>query len=165
MRLDEPLEVAVGRLLTARRLTLALAESCTGGLVGHLLTEVPGSSAYFLGSVATYAYQAKELLLGVPHELILAHGVVSEAVALEMARGIRRALSADIGVAVTGIAGPGGATPTKPVGLTYVALVAPDTEVCRRYVWAGNRSANKLSSAVAALEAVKEYLEAGGSVR
>ena len=142
-----------------RNLTLALAESCTGGLVGHLITEVPGSSAYFLGDAVTYAYQAKEQLLAVPHEMIVNYGVVSEPVALAMARGVRHALGSDVGVAVTGIAGPGGATATKPVGLTYIALAAEGFQVCRRFVWTGGRSANKLSSARAALELLKEWLE------
>ncbi len=155
----ESIAEAIGRLLTARGQTLALAESCTGGLIGHLITEVSGSSGYFLGSAVTYAYQAKELLLGVPHDTIVTYGVVSEPVALTMASGVRRVLGADIGVAVTGIAGPGGATPNKPVGLTYVALAAPGYQICRRFVWSGDRSGNKLSSAMAALEMLKEYLE------
>jgi PncC family amidohydrolase len=155
----ESIAETVGRLLTARGQTLALAESCTGGLIGHLITEVPGSSAYFLGSAVTYAYQAKELLLGVSHETIATHGVVSEPVARAMASGVRRVLGADIGVAVTGIAGPGGATPNKPVGLTFVALSAPGYAICRRFVWSGDRSGNKLSSALAALGMLREYLE------
>ena len=99
------------------------------------------------------------MLLGVPHETIVTYGVVSEPVALAMAAGVRRVLGSDIGVAVTGIAGPGGATPNKPVGLTYVALSAPGYQICRRFVWPGDRSGNKLSSAMAALEMLKEYLE------
>ena len=142
-----------------RNLTLALAESCTGGLVGHLITEVPGSSAYFLGGAVTYAYQAKEQLLAVPHEMIVNYGVVSEPVALAMARGVRHVLGADVGVAVTGIAGPSGATATKPVGLTYIALVADGVQVCRRYVWSGDRGANKRSSTKAALALLREWLE------
>ena len=153
----------IGRLLTGRRLTLALAESCTGGLIGHLITEVPGSSAYFLGSVVAYAYQAKERLLAVPHELIAAYGVVSEPVALAMARGAREALGADVGLAVTGIAGPGGATATKPVGLTYIAMAGPGVATCRRFVWRGDRSENKRSSAEAALALLREYLEGQGA--
>jgi PncC family amidohydrolase len=149
----------LGQLLTARRLTLALAESCTGGLLGHLITEVPGSSAYFLGGVVAYDYEAKERLIAVPHDKIVRYGVVSEPVALAMAQGACTALGADIGLAVTGIAGPGGATPTKPVGLTYVALVTHDAQWCRRYVWTGDRSSNKRLSARAALELLKEYLD------
>lgn len=155
----ENIAETIGRLLTSRGLTLAVAESCTGGLVGHLITEVPGSSAYFLGSAVTYAYQAKEQMLSVPHEIIVEHGVVSEAVALSMASGVRRSLGADVGIAVTGIAGPGGATVTKPVGLTYIALSAEGYETCRRFVWTGGRSANKRSSARAALELLREWLE------
>lgn len=145
--------------MTERRFTLGLAESCTGGLIGHLITEMPGSSAYFLGSVVTYAYQAKEQLLGVPHDLIVANGVVSEPVALAMARGARRVLNADLGLSVTGIAGPGGATAVKPVGLTYIALATPGGEICRRFVWTGDRTGNKLSSARAALDLLREWLE------
>lgn len=145
--------------MTAKGLTLALAESCTGGLIGHLITEVPGSSAYFLGGVVAYAYEAKEQLINVPHDLIVRHGVVSQEVALAMAIGIRRVLGADIGLAVTGIAGPGGATPTKPVGLTYIALAAEGTEWCRRYLWMGDRSSNKSQSAQAALALLLEYLQ------
>jgi nicotinamide-nucleotide amidase len=153
----------IGQLLTARGETVALAESCTGGLIGHLITEVPGSSAYYLGSVVTYAYQAKERLLAVPHETIVQYGVVSEQVAMAMARGARETFASDIGVSVTGIAGPGGATPSKPVGLTYVALAAEGCETCRRYVWNGDRGANKRSSADAALQLLLDYLESRGS--
>src|SRR5215813_13862754 len=102
----ELLEVVVGRALQARGLTLALAESCTGGLVGDRITNVPGSSAYFLGGVVSYSYDAKERLLGVSHDTLYDSGAVSEPTAREMARGARRALGADIALAVTGIAGP-----------------------------------------------------------
>ncbi len=99
-----------------------MAESCTGGLVGHRITDVPGSSTYFLGGVIAYAYEAKERLLDVRHATLYEHGAVSEQTALEMARGARRVLGADIGIAVTGIAGPGGGLPDKPVGTTWVAV-------------------------------------------
>jgi PncC family amidohydrolase len=119
--MTEPLEVIVGQLLLQRKLTMALAESCTGGLVGHRLTDVPGSSAYLLGGIVAYSYDAKELLLGVQHNTLYDHGAVSAETAVEMARGARRALGADIGLSVTGIAGPGGGLPGKPVGLVYSA--------------------------------------------
>lgn len=156
---DEPVEVRVGALLSRRRLTITLAESCTGGLIGHRMTDVPGSSAYLMADVVAYAYEAKETLLSVPHDVLLREGAVSEAVALAMAQGARRALGTDIGLAVTGIAGPGGATPSKPVGLTYTALAAAGYEECRRFVWSGDRVANKRQSAEAALTLLLDYLE------
>jgi PncC family amidohydrolase len=153
-----PLEERIGQLLTRHQLTLGVAESCTGGLVGHRLTNVPGSSAYFLGGVVAYAYDAKERLLGVNHNTLYDHGAVSEPTALEMARGARRVLGADLGVSVTGIAGPGGGLPDKPVGLTWIAFSARDTEAARSFVWEGDRASNKARSAEAALEMVLEYL-------
>ena len=153
------LEILVGQLLTQHKLTLAVAESCTGGLVGHRLTNVPGSSTYFLGGVVAYAYDAKEDLLGVSHNTLYYHGAVSEETAREMARGVRRALGADIGVSVTGIAGPGGGMPDKPVGLAWVALSTREGEHAKRFVWDGDRITNKEKSAEAALEMVREYLE------
>ncbi len=154
-----PLEVQVGKLLTARNLTLALAESCTGGLVGHRITEVPGSSAYFLGGIVAYAYDIKERLLGVKHNTLYDHGAVSAETATELARGARRALRADIGLSVTGIAGPTGGTADKPVGLVYIALSARDVERCERHVWESDRSGNKALSAEAALDLLRRYLE------
>lgn len=153
-----PLEEVIGTLLTQLGLTLALAESCTGGLIGHRLTNVAGSSRYFIGSVVAYAYEAKEIILGVDHDTIAREGAVSADVVLAMARGVRRLLSTDIALAVTGIAGPGGATPTKPVGLTYIALTTAETEVVRRYVWNGDRESNKAASAEAALTLLYEHL-------
>jgi len=155
----DSLEIQIGKLLSARNLTLAVAESCTGGLVGHRLTEVQGSSAYFLGGVVAYAYEAKERLLGVRHATLYDHGAVSAETALEMARGARRVLGADLGLSVTGIAGPGGGLPDKPVGLVYIALSARDGERTERHMWEGNRSGNKAHSAEAALDLLRRYLE------
>jgi PncC family amidohydrolase len=135
-------EEQVGTLLASQSLTLVTAESCTGGLVAHRVTNVSGSSAYYLGGFVTYANAAKEEWLGVQHETLLAHGAVSEETAREMARGARQRTGADVGIAVTGIAGPTGGTPDKPVGLVYIALSAKDAEHCRRYVWKGNRLFN-----------------------
>jgi len=157
--MDISVEEHVGQLLVRHHLTLALAESCTGGLIGHRLTNVPGSSTYLVADIVAYAYEAKERLLGVPHDLLLREGAVSEAVVLAMARGVRRAMNVDIGLAVTGIAGPGGATPTKPVGLTYIALVAPGVERVQRHVWSGDRLGNKQQSCEAALRLLLNYLE------
>jgi PncC family amidohydrolase len=155
----EKLEEAVGALLMEKKLTLALGESCTGGLIGHRLTNVSGSSEYFLGGVVAYAYDAKERLLDVKHNTLYEYGAVSPETAVEMARGARRALGADIGVSVTGIAGPGGGLPGKPVGLVYIALSARDAERVERFVWDSDREGNKAHSAEAALKILKEYLE------
>lgn len=153
-----PLAVELGVLLRARELTLALAESCTGGLIGNLITDVPGSSDYFLGSAVTYANSAKEGILGVKHETLLAYGAVSAETAAEMAQGARRVYGVDVAAAVTGIAGPGGDTPGKPTGLTYIHLSAPDAEIGQRHVWDANRMGNKLLSAEAVLRLVMAYL-------
>lgn len=152
------LEAEIGQILAARKLTIATAESCTGGLVGHRLTNVSGSSAYFLGGVIAYAYDAKEHLLHVRHNTLYQHGAVSEEAVREMARGARFAVGADIGIAVTGIAGPGGGMPGKPVGLVWLGLSARDAELARSFVWNGDRVSNKEQSAQAALELVLEYL-------
>lgn len=154
------LEETVGQILRARRLTLGTAESCTGGLVGHRLTNVAGSSDYFLGSIVAYSYEAKERLLDVHHNTLYEHGAVSEETAREMAQGARRALGADIAVSVTGIAGPGGGMPDKPVGLTWVALSARDADRARSFVWDSDRAGNKAYSAEAALQLVLDYLNA-----
>jgi PncC family amidohydrolase len=156
----EPLEKVVGRLLTEQKLTIALAESCTGGLIAHRLTDVPGSSAYFIGGVVSYANEAKEQMLGVSHQTLQQYGAVSEETAREMARGVRRLLQTDVTLAVTGIAGPSGGTPEKPVGLTYIALTAGNFEHCERHLWKGDRQANKEQSAEAALGMLRAYLEA-----
>lgn len=156
---EHDLEVIVGRLLEARSLTLAVAESCTGGLVGHRVTNVPGSSDYYRGSVTAYADDVKEALLHVSERTLVEHGAVSEQTAREMAEGVRTVVKADLGVSVTGIAGPTGGTPKKPVGLVYVALAAPDGEWVDRYVFEGDRWENKARSADAALDLVRRYLE------
>ena len=153
-----PTEETIGVLLRERGLTLATAESCTGGLVAHRLTNVPGSSAYFVGGVVAYSNRIKEEMLGVRHETLLAHGAVSEETAREMAQGARRRFGTDLAVAITGIAGPTGGTPDKPVGLTYIALTAGDAERCERRIWSGTRLENKERSAEAALQLVLDYL-------
>ena len=141
-------------------LTVATAESCTGGLVAHLLTEVPGSSAYVRGGVIAYADAVKRDQLGVPAEVLEAHGAVSAQVAVAMAEGVRARLGTDLGVAVTGVAGPDGGTEAKPVGLVYVAVSGPGSPVVRRYLWTGDRSANKRASAEAAIELLLEQASA-----
>jgi nicotinamide-nucleotide amidase len=131
--------------------------------LSHRVTNVPGSSAYFLGGLVTYANEAKQVLLGVQEETLRTYGAVSGETAREMARGARAGLGADVAIAVTGIAGPTGGSPEKPVGLTYVALAAEDAEWCQRFVSTGDRLANKEASAEAALQLVRRYLVEGGA--
>ncbi len=149
----------VGRVLRERGLTLAVADRCTGGLLGHWITEVPGSSAYFLGGVIAYSNEAKHRWLGVPREILERFGAVSPECARAMAQGVRGRFQADLGVSVTGIAGPTGGTPEKPVGLTYIHLATPNGEVGERHVWSGSRHENKRASVAAALQLVLKYLE------
>jgi PncC family amidohydrolase len=155
----EALEIAVGKVLKAQGWTLGLAESCTGGLIAHRVTNVPGSSEYFVGGVVSYADAVKHAVLGVRKEILLQHGAVSRQCALEMARSIRPLVGADIGVAVTGIAGPGGGSEEKPVGLAWIAVVTPWGESVERYEWDGNRQENKNSAAEQALALLFEAIE------
>jgi PncC family amidohydrolase len=151
----------IAPLMVDRGLSLATAESCTGGLVAHRITDLSGSSAFFVGGFVTYADEAKVKLLGVRPETLLAHGAVSEETAREMARGARQRLDADIAIAVTGVAGPTGGTSEKPVGLVYLALSAVDAEICQSHIWKGDRLENKAQSAEACLEMVLAYLREG----
>jgi nicotinamide-nucleotide amidase len=148
----------VGRALRARSFTLAIAESCTGGLVGHMLTCEPGASDFLLLDAVTYANSAKARILGVDEETIRWHGAVSPEVAAAMARGARRVSGADIAFALTGIAGPSGGTEEKPVGTVYIALARPDgsTDVKHR-VFAGDRRQIQTLAAYAGLQAVREF--------
>lgn len=152
------LEAQIGELLHARGLKLALAESCTGGLVGNRVTDVPGSSEYFLGGIMAYAYEAKVNLLGVSWETLNSKGAVSRETVIEMARGARKALDADIAVSVSGIAGPGGSMPGKPVGTTWIALVTNEAEWARVFQFSGDRVQNKSQAAEAALQMLLDYL-------
>jgi len=152
------LDEQIADLLSQRGLTLAVAESCTGGLLGHRITNFSGSSDYFQGGVISYSNEAKESLLGVPHETLVQHGAVSEETALAMARGARRLLGTDLAVSITGIAGPTGGTPEKPVGLTYIGLAAEDAGWVEKHIWRGDRSQNKEQSAEAALRLLVKYL-------
>ncbi len=155
----DKLEVIVGRVLAERKLTMSTAESCTGGLLGNLITDVPGSSDYYQGGIIAYSYEAKERLLGVHHDTLYEHGAVSAETALEMARGARRVLGTDVAVSVTGIAGPGGGMPGKPVGLVFIALSARNYERVEHYLWDSDREGNKARSVEAALTMLQEYLE------
>jgi nicotinamide-nucleotide amidase len=160
---DDPLvalAAQAGQLLRERQLRLALAESCTGGLLASLITDVPGSSDYILGSAVTYANSAKEAILGVRPETLTEYGAVSPQTAAEMAQGARRLFGADLAIAVTGIAGPTGGQPDKPVGLVYLHLSAPDAEIGERHVWGSDRAGNKRLSAGAALRLLVRYVSA-----
>jgi nicotinamide-nucleotide amidase len=157
------LAVRLGARCTVRGLRVATVESCTGGLVSHLITEVPGSSAYFVGGFVTYSDALKREAVGVPDEVLAAHGAVSAQVAMAMATGGRERTGADLAVSVTGIAGPDGGSPSKPVGLTYVAVADGAGVAVRRFVWGGDRAENKRLSAAAALELLLERVEADGT--
>lgn len=154
------LEMQVGRLLHERGLKLVLAESCTGGLLGSRITDVPGSSEYFLGGVVAYAYEAKVALLNVSWDTLNTKGAVSRETVLEMARGIRKAMNADIAVSVSGIAGPGGGTPEKPVGTTWIGLVTGKGEWAQVFYFSGDRVANKVSAVEAGLKMLFDCLQA-----
>jgi nicotinamide-nucleotide amidase len=152
------MEGVVGEALWQKKLTLSVAESCTGGLIGNLLTNVPGSSGYFVGGVIAYGNQAKMDLLGVSKQSLDTHGAVSDPVAREMAVGVRRALKADLGLSVTGIAGPDGGTEEKPVGTVHIGLAYRDQLFSGKYRFWGKRDQNKMNSAVMALDWVRRVL-------
>jgi PncC family amidohydrolase len=151
-------EQTLGELLCTRGLKLATAESCTGGLVADRITDVAGSSDYFIGGVVAYAYEAKVALLHVSWDTLRRHGAVSRETVIEMARGVRTALGADIGLSVSGIAGPGGGLPGKPIGTTWIGLSANDGDWARQFNWTSDRRGNKGLSATAALQFVLDYL-------
>jgi len=156
---SDDLASVVGRLLRDERRTLALAESCSGGLVSTMLTDVPGSSEYFLGSVVSYANEAKERLLGVSPETLRVHGAVSAPAAAEMARGARERFDADLAVAITGIAGPDGGTPEKPVGTVFFAIASRDGAVLgRKRLLLGDRGVIRRTAALHALEMLRRHL-------
>jgi len=152
------IEQKVGDLLRQRGLTLGLVESATGGLISHLITNVPGSSDYYKGSITAYSNQAKVDLVGVMEETIKKYGAVSPQVAEEMAKGGKKVLNADICLADSGIAGPGGATKDKPVGLFYFGLSHKAETFSRKYNFHGNRRQNKQAAAEAVLSWLREYL-------
>jgi nicotinamide-nucleotide amidase len=154
----ETLEAVVGRLLLERGLTVSLAESCTGGLVAHRLTNIPGSSRYVERGVVVYSNRAKEELLGVPEPVLRAHGAVSAPVAQAMATGICRVSGSPCGLAVTGIAGPDGGTEAKPVGTVFIAAAAPSGPEVKRFRFSGGREAIKWQSAQAALDLLRRRL-------
>ena len=149
----------VGAKFLAAKMTCATAESCTGGLVGHLLTEISGSSAYFMGGAIVYSNEIKAHVLGVSEQTLDTDGAVSYATAQQMATGALRLYGVDVAVAITGIAGPGGGSATKPVGLVFIHVAGRDGyHRGERFVWPADRSGNKLLSAEAALQMMSDYL-------
>lgn len=157
--MDVTLEVRLGEALRSKGLTICAAESCTGGLVMHRLTNIPGSSAYVVGGIVAYSNAVKQALLNVRQGTLIAYGAVSEQTASEMALGARALFKADIAVSITGIAGPDGGTVEKPVGLTYIGLAGgDDILIMQRHIWPGDREAVKAASADAALQLALDTL-------
>jgi nicotinamide-nucleotide amidase len=153
----EAMEEGVARALTENRATIAVAESCTGGLLAERLTNIPGSSVYFLGGVVCYSNELKSALVDVPAELIESKGAVSPEVALALADGIRKRTGATIGVGVTGIAGPGGGTPEKPVGLVHIGIADERGPRERRFQFPGDRERIRMHASQTALDSVRRY--------
>ena len=156
---DRTIEDVVAELLKNKKMTISIAESCTGGLVSHKLTNIPGSSAYLLMGVVVYSNQAKMSMLGVNENTLKTRGAVSKETALEMARNVRQKAGSDIGISTTGIAGPSGGTPEKPVGLVYTAISTEDFEECEEHFFGEDRLVNKERSCSAVLDMVRRYLE------
>lgn len=156
---SQTLEEVAGRLLSAKKLTIALAESCTGGLVTSKLTDIAGSSAYLLGSIVSYANTVKVNMVGVPDKLLTAYGAVSPEVAKAMAEGVKTKFNSHIGVGITGIAGPSGGTDSKPVGLVYIAIAGFDQMQCYEHIFNGHRSAVKNRTALATLDYIRKFTE------
>lgn len=155
---DETMEQVVGRLLRERRATLAVAESCTGGLIGHRITNVPGASDYFLADYVTYSNEAKRDVLGVPEEILRTYGAVSQECARAMAEGARRRAKATYGLATTGIAGPTGGTPTKPVGTVFIAVADESRCVADGFCWPTERVVFKERVAQMALSRLRKFI-------
>jgi PncC family amidohydrolase len=157
--MDTSLEKRIGEVLRESGQRMAVAESCTGGLIGHRITSIPGSSTYYMGSITAYAYEAKVRLLNVKWETLEENGAVSDETVSEMALGVRRALAADIGVSVSGIAGPTGGTLEKPVGLIYVGFSSAKGIWTTHKIFKGNRKKVKEQAADYALTFLLEHLE------
>lgn len=155
----ETLEEIVGKLLRTQKKTISTAESCTGGYISHLLTRVAGSSDYYIGSVISYAYEIKETELGVPHDIILNHGAVSQPVVEQMAIAIREKYKTDYSISASGIAGPGGGTDDKPVGSVWVAIATPEKVISEKFLFGNNRERNIQKTANAALNMLRKELE------
>ena len=152
------LEEQIGEALLNQNKTLSIAESCTGGLLSHRLTNVPGSSGYLLSAIICYSNEAKTKLVRVPTQLIEKHGAVSEEVALAMAKGVRTLQNSDFGIGITGIAGPTGGTSQKPIGLTFIAVATAQEELCFKCHFEGSRLEIKKKASTQALNLIKEFL-------
>lgn len=142
----------IHKLLIKNQKTVAVAESCTGGLVSTLLTEISGSSKYFILGTVTYSNKSKENILKIPHKIIRQRGAVSERVAMQMAKNIRKIAKADFGIGITGIAGPGGAMPSKPAGTVFIAINSENRAVCKKFRFSGNRTNVRKKAALTSLE-------------
>jgi nicotinamide-nucleotide amidase len=155
---DESLPQVTGNLLGRKKMTLSIAESCTAGLLSKMITDASGSSMYFKGAVVAYNNLIKKEVLGVSAESLAKQGAVSNEVALEMARGVRKLCKSNIGIGITGIAGPGGGTPEKPVGLVYCALVSDQGEQSAEQHFAGNRRGIREKAAIYAMDMLRRFL-------
>lgn len=155
---EQKLEEIIGELLKENKLTLSVAESCTGGLISSRITDIPGSSEYYEGGINTYSYKAKVRTLEVKKKSLEKHGAVSEKVAMQMAKGVRKYFKTDIGISVTGIAGPGGATPDKPVGLVWIGYSDKEKTFAKKFLFGSNREVNKRRSSQAALDMLRQEL-------
>ncbi len=154
-------EYLIGSYFRQKSWKLATAESCTGGLISHRITNVAGSSEYYLGGVTAYSYEAKEQLLGVEHDTITRLGAVSQETVVEMAVGVRNALRADLTISASGIAGPGGGMPNKPVGTVWIGICAPDGIWAKKFRFPGDREGVKTKAAEESLLALLRYLTDG----
>jgi PncC family amidohydrolase len=153
-------EIELGELLSKRGLTISVAESFTGGMIGHVITNAPGSSRYFQGGVIAYANEVKMAILGVAEKTLIAHGAVSRETVIEMARGIRSVLSTDIGISSSGIAGPGGGSAEKPVGLAWIGLSAPHQDYAEQFLFSGDRFQIKQQATQTAIQRVIDFVTA-----
>lgn len=160
IRNREKLEEAVGRLLKKSGRALAVAESCTGGLLSHKITNIPGSSDYFMGGIVAYSNDLKKKILKVPGGTLRKFGAVSKETAIAMARGAKKNMGSDIAAAITGIAGPNGGSKAKPVGTVFIAIADKKSEGCRRFLFRGKRDAIKLAASNNALKMLIEFLVA-----
>ena len=156
---DDTLEAIIGQLLKQKGKTLSTAESCTGGYIAHLITSIPGSSAYFTGSVVAYSNSVKENILKVKPETLNKFGAVSEAVVLEMASNVRKIFNTDYSIAVSGIAGPDGGTEEKPVGTTWIAIATPAKSFAKKFLFGDNRERNIVRTALTSLNMLRKELE------
>ncbi len=155
---DETMAEVIGRMLKAKNQTLALAESCTGGYISHLITSVAGSSEFYSGSVTAYSNQIKETVLGVKNKTLVEFGAVSEQVAREMALGAKRVLNVDFALSTTGIAGPGGGADEKPVGTVWIAIASPTRTIAQKFVFGDNRERNIIRSGQTALQMLRRLI-------